>query len=290
MGNSSSSPQPQADHFLLTLVGTLKEGMRPKYDSSTAELSDIVKNHEGGAICYEFHLGEDGKTSHLHGHYATSDDFLVHTENFHGKILDSNGGKLCETYLTFITHAATIVYGNPSDKAKEALASLNPVYFRDVESFQRGNGAPSEKIMVKDILKSAFGTKRIAGSVSDLGMFHLVLKVDLTEGKLEEFESLAKERIEYIRTNEIGVLFFSFYASEDGKKVQIYMRFEDQASFATHFNDVSDGLKEKIGGIVDYDSAEFDCYGKPSDHIRNKLEGKGTVTYLNQTSGFTRYA
>lgn len=84
---------------------------------------------EAGTLAYEWTLGPDGKTCHIHERYADSAAVLAHLGAF--------GSKFADRFLAALRPTRFVVHGKPDAKAKEALAGFSPIYMDPLAGFHR---------------------------------------------------------------------------------------------------------------------------------------------------------
>jgi quinol monooxygenase YgiN len=84
---------------------------------------------EPGTLDYEWSISEDGTICHIWERYADSDATMVHNRMF--------DDKFAPRFTQLSTATRLVVFGNPSEKVKENLAPLNPVYLRPLGGFSR---------------------------------------------------------------------------------------------------------------------------------------------------------
>lgn len=93
------------------------------------EMVAATRTHEPGALAYEWSTSADGKVCHIHERYADSDAVLTHLASFMTNWAARFMGCLKPTRM--------VVYGNPSQAVRDALAALGPVYMATADGFSR---------------------------------------------------------------------------------------------------------------------------------------------------------
>ena len=106
---------------------TVKEGKLEELKKVSGELSSYAKENEPGTLVYEWMINENGKKCHIYERYVDSEAAVIHLEKLLG-----NG---IEKVLAVGDPASLVVYGNPSQKAKEILNGLGAVYMEPIGGF-----------------------------------------------------------------------------------------------------------------------------------------------------------
>jgi len=117
-----------SDHVYWSLDLAINEG---QLDAFKALMGEMVEGtlQEEGALAYEWAISEDGKAVHIFERYADSDAALTHLGTF--------GAKYAERFLVCVSPTRLVVYGNPDNRAKEALAGFGPAYMKPWGGFTR---------------------------------------------------------------------------------------------------------------------------------------------------------
>ena len=113
-------------YFLLEVE--IKPGEMDKFKALVNEMVKAAQN-EPKTLNYEWNLSEDGKTCHVYERYADSEALLVHFGSF--------GKNFAERFLSVVNPTRLMVYGNPSDEAKEVMGGFGPVYMAPIGGFAR---------------------------------------------------------------------------------------------------------------------------------------------------------
>tara|TARA_R110002072_G_scaffold299403_1_gene474836 strand:- start:2687 stop:3130 length:444 start_codon:yes stop_codon:yes gene_type:complete len=107
---------------------TIKEGQQTAFAKLMAEMVAATKQ-EAGTMVYEWYLGSDGRTCHIHELFADTAAYKVHSANF--------GEKFAARFLPLLDITGLTAYGNSDQEAREMMASLNPVFFEAIGGFRR---------------------------------------------------------------------------------------------------------------------------------------------------------
>ena len=94
-------------------------------------MQDMVAStkQEPGALVYEWYLGSDGKTCHIHEMVADAAAYREHSKNFREKF--------AARFMPLVTIAGLTAYGNADEEAREMLSAMNPVIYLGVGGFRR---------------------------------------------------------------------------------------------------------------------------------------------------------
>jgi quinol monooxygenase YgiN len=106
----------------------VKPGQLDELRTLMSELVDSAQT-EPGALAYEWSLSDDETVAHVDERYADSTATLSHLAKFRETFL--------ERFLAAVEPQRLVVYGTPSEKVKEALEAINPVYMSTFEGFTR---------------------------------------------------------------------------------------------------------------------------------------------------------
>ena len=93
-----------------------------------AEMVESTRQ-EAGTLGYEWFLGEEGATCHIHERYTDSDAVMAHLGNF--------GANFAERFLQCFEPTGLAVYGEPSSEARAALDGFGAVYLGTFGGFVR---------------------------------------------------------------------------------------------------------------------------------------------------------
>lgn len=111
------------------------------------------------------------------------------------------------------------------------------------------------------------------------------LKVNIKEGKLDDFRALALEMAEATAANEPGALLYEWFVSESGKQCHIIENYADSAAVITHMSTFGKEYAKRFLDCVD--PAHLTVYGAPNNEARKILDGLGAV-YMGEFAGFRR--
>lgn len=84
---------------------------------------------EPGALNYEWSISGDEGVIHSYERYADSGAVLAHLSAF--------GEKFAERLLAAVDPTRFVVYGDPTDQAKEALDAFGALYMKPLAGFAR---------------------------------------------------------------------------------------------------------------------------------------------------------
>ena len=127
-------------------------------------------------------------------------------------------------------------------------------------------------------------------------MSESILYVDtseIREGKLEELKTAMNELVEFVETNEPGLIAYNVYLNEDGDQMTVVHVHSDSASLEFHML-VAGPLFPKFAAFIKL--LRIDVFGSPSDHLVEQLRqkaqmlGSGTVLVHELHAGFARFA
>lgn len=112
--------------YNLTL--TIQDGQGDAFRALMADMVASTKQ-ESGTVVYEWYLGADGKTCHIHEMFADTAAYQVHSANF--------GEKFAARFMPLVTITGLTAYGNADAQAREMMSMLNPVFFEGIGGFRR---------------------------------------------------------------------------------------------------------------------------------------------------------
>ncbi len=116
-----------AVHWLLAL--DIKEGEFDNFKALVTEMVDATKANEPGALIYEWFVSDDEKTCHIYERYADSAATMVHLAAF--------GQNFAERFMGVLEPVQLVVYGNPNDEVRAALAGFGAVHMSQFAGFAR---------------------------------------------------------------------------------------------------------------------------------------------------------
>src|SRR5215213_9547555 len=80
----------------------------------------LSTRREAGVRVYEWFASDDGRVVAISERYAASTTVLTHLAGF--------GENFAQRFLAAMSPARLIVFGTPSEEAKQALSGFNPTY------------------------------------------------------------------------------------------------------------------------------------------------------------------
>ena len=92
------------------------------------EMVDSTQN-EAGALIYEWSINDEESVIHSYDRYADSEAVLEHLSTF--------GERFAERLLAAADPTGFVVYGSPTDRAREALDDFGAVYMKSLAGFAR---------------------------------------------------------------------------------------------------------------------------------------------------------
>jgi quinol monooxygenase YgiN len=106
----------------------IKPGQSDVVRSLIPEMVDSTRN-EPGALMYEWSISDEESVIHSNDRYADSEAALEHLSRF--------GEKFADRLLAAADPTRFVVYGNPTDRAREALDSFGALYMKSLAGFVR---------------------------------------------------------------------------------------------------------------------------------------------------------
>jgi quinol monooxygenase YgiN len=102
-----------------------------RFQDFHALVAEIVAatREEPGTLAYQYSVSADQKTVHIFERYRDSDAFVDHVEQ--------TFGRYAERFLSMVTIASLVVYGNPNAAARKALDRFNANYMALFDGFAR---------------------------------------------------------------------------------------------------------------------------------------------------------
>ncbi len=107
----------------------VKDGQLDAFKALAQEMSEATQADEPGATHNEWFANDDGKTVHIYERYADSAATMVHLGTF--------GAKYTERLLACAEPARLMVYGDPSEEVRGALAGFGAVHMTQFAGFAR---------------------------------------------------------------------------------------------------------------------------------------------------------
>lgn len=114
-------------HWVLEL--DIKDGQLDNFKALMAEMVDATKANEPDATHYEWFVNEAETSCHIYERYADSAAVMTHLGTF--------GEKFAERFLAALAPIRLVVYGDPSDEVRDALAGLGAAHMKQVGGFAR---------------------------------------------------------------------------------------------------------------------------------------------------------
>ncbi len=114
-------------HLLLAL--NIKEGELDNFKALMKEMVDATKANEPGTLNYEWFVSDDEKTCHTYERYADSAATMAHLTTF--------GQEFAERFLAVLEPVQFVVYGNPNDEVRTAVAGFGAVHMSKIAGFAR---------------------------------------------------------------------------------------------------------------------------------------------------------
>ncbi len=111
------------------------------------------------------------------------------------------------------------------------------------------------------------------------------LRVDVRDGRLEDFRALMGEMVGATEANEAGTLVYEWFLSDDGSACHIHERYADSAAVMTHLGSFDANFAARF--LECAEPTSLNVYGEPSSEVRAVLNGFGAA-YLAPFGGFAR--
>ncbi len=108
---------------------SIKEGKLNDLQSLMEEMVSSIRSNEPGTIDYSWSISEDKNKIQIYEKYQDSDSTLLHLKNF--------GENFAERFMSNVDVNSLVVYGNPSDELKNALAGFGAVFMLHFGGFSR---------------------------------------------------------------------------------------------------------------------------------------------------------
>jgi quinol monooxygenase YgiN len=104
-------------YWVFTL--TVRSGQLPAFQQLVTEIV-AASEQEPGTLAYQYSISADEQTVHIFERYRDSAAFVSHVEQ--------TFGGYAERFLSMVTIASLVVYGNPDAEARKALDRFNATY------------------------------------------------------------------------------------------------------------------------------------------------------------------
>lgn len=114
-------------HWILELK--IKDGALDSFKALMNEMASTTEANEPGTLNYEWFISDDQKTCHLYERYADSAATMVHLGSF--------GANFADRFMAVVEPTRFVVYGNPNDEVRAALAGLGAVHMTQIAGFAR---------------------------------------------------------------------------------------------------------------------------------------------------------
>jgi len=118
-----------SDSVQWALDVTIKDGQLGPLKDLMIELVDRTQSTEPGTLCYEWSISEDKSSCHIYERYADSPSAMKHLATF--------GENYADRFMSLVEPTGFVVFGNPSDEVKQAVAGFNPTYMGRFGGFAR---------------------------------------------------------------------------------------------------------------------------------------------------------
>lgn len=107
---------------------------------------------------------------------------------------------------------------------------------------------------------------------------HLNVSLAIHEGKLGQFQAIAREMVEATR-KEPGTLRYEWFLSNDGKRCQLIETYSDDDALLAHF--AGPAMQEGVPKMLNTaEVTSFEVYGNPGPKARETLSDFGAEIFL----------
>ena len=107
----------------------IKPGELDNMKALMNEMVEATQANEPDTLNYEWFISEDEKTCHLYERYADSAAVMTHLGNFRQYF--------ARRFLAVFEPTRQVVYGNPNDEVRKALAGAGAVFMGPLGGFVR---------------------------------------------------------------------------------------------------------------------------------------------------------
>lgn len=114
-------------HWLLEV--SIKPGQFDTFKSMMAEMVAATKANEPDTLNYEWFISEEQQTCHIYERFVDSAATMIHLATF--------GEKFAERILATVEPTRFVVYGNPDETVRGALAGFGAVHMEEIGGFAR---------------------------------------------------------------------------------------------------------------------------------------------------------
>lgn len=108
---------------------SIKPGQLDTFKSVMAEMVAATEANEPDTLNYEWFISEDQQTCHIYERYVDSAATMIHFATF--------GEKFAERILATVEPTRFVVYGNPDETVRGALAGFGAVHMEEIGGFAR---------------------------------------------------------------------------------------------------------------------------------------------------------
>ena len=118
-----------SDHVHWMLEVAIKPGELDNFKALMNEMVEATEANEPNTLNYEWFISEDGSNCHIYERYADSAATMTHLGSF--------GQNYAERFLAMVNPTRFVVYGNPNDEVRQALAGFGAVHMEQIGGFAR---------------------------------------------------------------------------------------------------------------------------------------------------------
>jgi quinol monooxygenase YgiN len=108
---------------------SIRPGALPDLEDLMKEMVAATAVNEPGTLNYEWTVAENGRVCHIFERYADSAAVMVHLATF--------GEKFADRFMNLVEPTRIVIYGNPDEQVKGALADLDPLMMAPIGGFSR---------------------------------------------------------------------------------------------------------------------------------------------------------
>ena len=116
-------------HVYWILELEIRQGKERDFHELMREMVSATRENEPGTLAYEWSVSDNGESCHIFERYADSAAVMTHLGTFQEKFMDR--------FLAAMEPERLLVYGNPSEEAKEALGGFGAVFMTSIGGFTR---------------------------------------------------------------------------------------------------------------------------------------------------------
>lgn len=107
----------------------VKDGKTEPLKRLMERMVAATRADEPGALSYAWSVSEDGRRCHIHERYADSEAAMRHLRTFRRDFADD--------FAAVLTPLAMVVYGEPDERLRGALAGEGTSFMRPIGGFVR---------------------------------------------------------------------------------------------------------------------------------------------------------